>query len=449
MLLLFSVSNFRSFHGLQTLNLSANPDKSLPQNCINPDLPGLKNQRWVKGVGIYGANASGKSTLIDALKALSQFVKNSAQRKDPKDEIEEIEPFALDPNSQNIPTAFGIVFVSEKIRYEYRVAATRQQIFHESLRAFPKGSEQIWFSRDWCHKRESYEFSPKNPVGLPRDRNLEQSTLTNVLYLSKRISENRKDVEPAFRWLVNGLKFLDLSSRENGGGIGDGFTKTLLQHSNNNTREHILKLLRHADIGVTDAEVAERSLTKNELKLIEGVDEQLRTQLISQWGKEVRLTHDAGELPNIQLPWETESAGTHRFFALIGPWLDILAQGYTVCIDELETSLHPIMMRELLKLIFHDNENYHRAQIIFTTHNPLLLDTTLIRRDQIWFTDKDNQGNSHLYPITDYKPRKGESLVRGYMAGRYGAVPFIPRGLLGDKNTSADLAAKNTSNEST
>ncbi len=131
------------------------------------------------------------------------------------------------------------------------------------------------------------------------------------------------------------------------------------------------------------------------------------------------------------LEWQRESAGTQRFFALIGPWLDILENGYTVCIDEIETSMHPIMVRELLKLIFSESENTGGAQVIFTTHNPLFLDGTLLRRDQVWFTDKDEEGAAHVYPLTEYQPRQGESLIRGYLAGRYGAVPFVPRGLLG------------------
>jgi AAA15 family ATPase/GTPase len=104
-------------------------------------------------------------------------------------------------------------------------------------------------------------------------------------------------------------------------------------------------------------------------------------------------------------------------------------------VDELETSMHPLMVRELLRLFFSIKENPNGAQILFTTHNPLLLDATLLRRDQVWFTDKDADGEAHLYPLTDYGPRKGESLVRGYLSGRYGAVPFVPAGLLGSFET--------------
>ena len=101
--------------------------------------------------------------------------------------------------------------------------------------------------------------------------------------------------------------------------------------------------------------------------------------------------------------------------------------------------MHPLMVRELLRLFMSAEVNRMGAQLIFTTHNPLLLDTTLMRRDQIWFTDKDDTGASHLYPLTDYSPRKGESLVRGYMAGRYGAVPFVPTGLLGTPSSPDEV----------
>ena len=145
----------------------------------------------------------------------------------------------------------------------------------------------------------------------------------------------------------------------------------------------------------------------------------------------MRLSHRGRGPETVPFPWEAESAGTHRLFGLAGPWLDILENGYTVCMDELETSMHPLMVIALLRLLFSEATNPKGAQVIFTTHNPLLLDSTLLRRDQVWFADKDDHGEAHLYPLTDYAPRKGESLVRGYLAGRYGAVPFIPQGLLG------------------
>jgi len=109
--------------------------------------------------------------------------------------------------------------------------------------------------------------------------------------------------------------------------------------------------------------------------------------------------------------------------------MDILENGYLVFIDEIETSLHPLLVKELIKLIQNPEVNSHGAQVVFTTHSPALLDTELLRRDQIWFTEKDENGATNLYPLSDYQPRKGEAIAKGYLAGRYGAVPFIPEGL--------------------
>jgi ABC-type transport system involved in cytochrome c biogenesis ATPase subunit len=438
MLLQFSFSNFRSFRGLQTLNLVAgNRDKSLPGNCITPNLPGLKGKllRWNKGAAIYGANASGKTTVLEALKAFAEMVKLSAKLTDPKEPITQITPFALDPAAAAEPTAFAVSFIQDAVRYEYRVAATREHVWHESLRSFPSDKEQIWFSRDWSEEMRDHIYGHATPGTFVRDPGLEKRTLPNALHLSKLVSENNKQVEPVFRWFKDRLSFLDLSVRSR---LGEGFSmrqiidKTALMPP-------LLELLRHADIGVTGASVRETDIAEAELLRIRPlIPEGQREDFTKAKLLQAELLHSAPGGGSLPLDWEVESAGTRRLFALAGPWLDILQKGNVVCIDELETSMHPLMVRELLRLFFSEKENPNRAQLLFTTHNPLLLDPTLIRRDQIWFTDKNNEGSAYLYPLTDYEPRQGESLVRGYMAGRYGAVPFVPGGLLGSfKNGAA------------
>lgn len=430
MLLQFSFSNFRTFRGLQTLNLVAgNRDKTLPENCITPSLPGLTGKllRWNKGAAIYGANASGKTTVLEALSALADMVKLSAKLTDPKEPIAQIDPFALDPAAAAEPTAFVVSFIQDGVRYEYRVAATRERIQHESLRSFPSVQEEEWFTRDWSEEAGGHVFGPEKPKTFKRDPLLEKRTLPNALHLSKLISENDKQVEPVFRWFKDRLRFLDLSARSR---FGDGFSMRQFAESTP-LKERILALLRHADIGVTGASVREEPRDEAELQTILKLipadkQEEFRK---AKW-LQAELLHRGPGGVSLPLNWEVESAGTHRLFALAGPWLDVLQKGYIVCIDELETSMHPLMVRELLRLFFSDKENANRAQILFTTHNPLLLDPTLIRRDQVWFTDKDDEGAAHIYPLTDYEPRQGESLVRGYLAGRYGAVPFVPSGLL-------------------
>jgi len=428
MLLQFSVSNYRCFRQLQTLSLaSSSQDKTVPENLIAKDLPGLSGKHWLKGVAIYGGNASGKSTVIEALKALATMVTQSGSMTDPADPIPQIEPFGLAPEQAESPTAFAVSLVAGGVRFEYRVAATRSRIWHESLRAFPGAKAQLWFSRDWNADTAAYEWTPDRPSGFERDRCLEGDTLANMLFLSKHVASNRKELEPVFRWFKNGVRFLDLSHRRK---MSLHFTQEQVGRRTA-LHEPILDLMRHADLGVTGARIVEMTPSQEMLEMIEGAPDAMKEDLRKRWLVTPELLHRGAGESAVPLPWSSESAGTQRFFALAGPWLDILANGYTVLVDELETSMHPLMVRELLRLLFSSETNPHGAQIIFTTHNPLLLDMTLIRRDQVWFTEKDPTGEGHLYPLTDFAPRNTESLVRGYMAGRYGGVPVFPRGLLG------------------
>jgi hypothetical protein len=428
MILQFSVSNYRCFRTQQTLNLAASSqDKSLPDNCIATDFPSMAGKRWIKGLALYGANASGKTSILGALETLTELVITSARMTDPKEPIKQIEPFALCPSQAVVPTAFALMFVADGVRYEYRVAATRERIWHESLRAFPNKVEQLWFSRDWNAESQIYTWSPERPTGFKRDPQLEGYTLSNVLFLSKAVASNRTDLEPVFRFFKERLRFLDLSAHSR---LGTRFTLKRIQNQTP-LHDQIVELIRHADLGVTQAQVIEERPPEEEVdKMLVNLPPDVREKMLKDRWLKPQLTH-RGSSVEVPLPWDSESAGTHRLFGLAGPWLDILSNGYTVCVDELETSMHPLMVRELLRLFFCPVANPKGAQILFTTHNPLLLDATLLRRDQVWFTDKDAEGESHLYPLTDYSPRKGESLVRGYLAGRYGAVPFVPAGLLG------------------
>lgn len=426
MILQFSVSNFRSLKERQTLNFSAsNYDKSLPQNCIAKELPGLKGRRWLKAIALYGPNASGKSSVIDALRALEHIVQNSSKTTDGDQSISSIQPFALQQQNASEPTAFALSFVCDNVRYEFRMAATRERVVYESLRSFPDGHERLWYSRVWNPSLKDFEWNSGDRNQYSMDKNRVEYTLPNVLYLSKAVSLGDTQLAPIFRWFRTNLRFLDLSSRQPL--VSNTFTAEQFVQ-NTHLAPSILQLLTHADLGIVNAKVTEEKLEPEFVDKFGALFPSLQESIKNSVNHKVELSHrGVGNYQGI-LPWELESAGTQRLFALAGPWLDTISNGWTLCIDELETSMHPIMTRELLRLLFADNTS--ESQIIFTTHNPILLDPTLLRRDQIWFADKDDCGQSHLYPLSDYHPRKGESLVRGYLAGRYGAVPFIPSGLV-------------------
>jgi AAA15 family ATPase/GTPase len=273
-----------------------------------------------------------------------------------------------------------------------------------------------------------YEWA-KPSTAFKQDKSLQDKTRENSLFLSVGPQFNHAQLTQVFNWFKNNLRFIHLSADSM---LFPGFTAELVAKPTHHDR--ILNLLRSADIGVADAKIREKEISVEELK--QNVPPSLLARLEKDGavkpGKtvEINLTHKAEGVEPVALDFdEEESAGTRRFFSLIGPWTDILDSGYTVFVDEIETSLHPILVKELLKLVLCSKNNPKGAQVVFTTHNPVLLDGSLMRRDQIWFTEKSPVGATHLYPLTDYQPRKDEALAKGYLAGRYGAIPFMPEGL--------------------
>lgn len=428
MLIEFKTANFRSIREEQTLSLVVNKaDKDMASCVIERTLPGLSGISYLKGAAIYGANASGKSNVINAIQFLSRFVKISATKLQPGD-LTGAEPFKLDRESSGKPSEFEITFVADGTRFIFGLLLTPQRVLEEYLIAYPKGVPQKWFYRTFNEEKNTYDWS-KPSTGFKSDKSLQEKTRENNLFLSVGSHWNHPQLIPVFNWFKNNLRFLPLNADAL---VNPRFTANLLAKPTHYDR--ILNLLRSADIGINGAKIEESEVSIDDLK--KNLPPFLLAEIESSGelkpGKhvEIELTHKAEGIEPVSLDFEDEeSAGTRRFFALIGPWIDILDNGYTVFIDEIETSLHPILVRELLKLLFCSKNNPKDAQVVFTTHNPVLLDNTLMRRDQIWFTEKSPTGTTHLYPFTDYQPRKDEARAKGYLAGRYGAIPFIPEGL--------------------
>jgi hypothetical protein len=446
MLIEFKVSNYRSIREEQTFSLVAsNSDKELPSCVIERDLPSLSGVKFLKGAAIYGANASGKSNVVQAIRFLAEFVKGSVTRLKPGDSTG-TEPFKLDQTSASEPSKFEITFVADGVRYLFGLLVTEQRVVEEYLVAYPKGAPQRWYHRTFNEEKNTYTWA-KPSIAFKHDKDLQEKTRENSLFLSVGPQFNHPQLTKAFNWFKTNLRFIQLADE----GLAQWTTARLIAKPTHHDR--LLNLLKSADIGITDAKIQEKdAFNSTELRQRVPPDllpemESLITAVESFNAKakakfspdkvaepvkrmEINLTHKAEGIDPVSLDYEEEeSAGTQRFFSLIGPWMDTLDNGYTVLIDEIETSLHPILVKELLELLFSSQYNTKGAQIVFTAHNPILLDSTLLRRDQIWFTEKSSAGATHLYPLTDYKPRKDEALAKGYLAGRYGAIPYLPDGL--------------------
>lgn len=440
MLIEFKVTNFRSIREEQTFSLvAAKTDKDLPACVIERELPGLSGVKFLNGAAIYGANASGKSNVLAAIKYVSDFVQQSATRIQPGDKTG-AEPFKLDRASATKPSEFEVTFVADGVRFVFGFAVTPERVIEEYLVAYPKGAPQRWYHRKFNVKTKSYEWAIPS-TAFKQDKSLQDKTRENSLFLSVGPQFNHTQLTQVFNWFKNKLHFIHPSAESGlrpdfaatyspgtastlalgaGSRLCPDFAATAWQITNPTHYDRIVNLLRSADFGVADARVQQLNI------MVEDPESEL------EQGDDFRinLTHKAEGIEPVALDFDDEeSAGTRRFFALIGPWMDILENGYTVFVDEIETSLHPVLVKELLKLVFSSKNNSKGAQVVFTTHNPVLLDSTLMRRDQVWFTEKSPNGATHLYPLTDYQPRKDEALARGYLAGRYGAIPFLPEGL--------------------
>jgi uncharacterized protein len=428
MLIDFKVTNFRSIREEQTLSLVAsNYEKDLPDCVIERDLPGLSGVKFLRGAAIYGANASGKSNVLQAIKFLDDFVCRSVTKIQPG-ESTGTEPFKLDQTSTTQPSKFEITFVAENVRYLFGLSLTTQRVIEEYLVAYPKGLPQRWYHRTYDEEQQIYTWA-RPATGFKRDKSLEEKTRANSAFLSVAPQFNHPQLTPVFNWFQTNFHFIQLSADE---GFSPNFTAKQLAKPSHHGR--ILTLLKNADIGVSDVKV-DRKINKTGVFtkfFSEGGVGNLTVEEVMAYREEmkIQLSHKVDGMAPVSLDFESEeSAGTRRFFSLIGPWLDILESGKTVFIDEIETSLHPLLIKGLLKLLFSAENNPKGAQVVFTTHNPIFLDTTLMRRDQIWFTEKSSTGATHLYPLTDYQPRKDEALAKGYLSGRYGGIPFIPEGL--------------------
>jgi AAA15 family ATPase/GTPase len=192
---------------------------------------------------------------------------------------------------------------------------------------------------------------------------------------------------------------------------------------NETDKPQILKFLQAADLAITNVEIKMKRDQQIRVSFEQGkasLETKAETDIPA-----ATLFHQGKDNNSFGLDLNEESHGTQRLFAYAGPILDILRNGKILIVDELDASLHPKMVRFLISLIQNADINQNNAQLIFTTHNTSLLDMDLLRRDQIWFMEKDADQASHLYPLTDFSPRKGEALEKGYLMGRYGALPFF------------------------
>lgn len=416
MLIEFSVENFRSIKNEARLSLVAGPGKEhRDSNVMIPEL----NQRvratpLLRSAAIYGANAAGKSNLIRALYTMQQIVIQSGR------EIGDlpVTPFRFSPESIDRPTTFELVGIVNRMRFQYGFSATAGVVTEEWLYAWPLGRIQFWFER--TTDAESGEAKCKFGNKLAGDKEVwRRATRPNALLLSTAVTLNSEQLRPIFDWFSENLHV--------GGSVGwgGGFS---VQWCEGDRKDEVVQFLRAADFGIDDLRMVKKEFTLDMLPSDMPADlkNQMKEELSGTELVEIRLRHKTKHGQLVELPLNEESDGTQKIFELAAPWVDTFDNGHVIVLDELHEHLHPALVRFLVSRFHDPMANANGAQLIFSTHDTSILNQEVFRRDQIWFCERNARQETSVFPLTDFRPRRGvENLERSYLGGRYGAVPVL------------------------
>jgi len=407
MLIEFSVTNFRSIKDKQSFNLIATSDKYLSDNIFPFD----DEVNLLKTVAIYGGNATGKSNLLSAINFIETFVISSSNNKTAGEPIDGAIPFALSHNYEKAPSEFEIVFAIQGIRHQYGFSVTKDRVIEEYLFVYPNGEEQEWFYRTCEDVEQCIELSKFIDGNEEYINAIKQATRDNALFISTAAQLNHPQFIAIMQWFMDSIAVIPLY------GLSKRYSTNLLKQEEK--KRALLTLLKTADFSIVD--IKSRLITEEELQEFPN---ELRKIIQPDVLDTFHAHNDNQKLIRFDFD-EDESRGTRAFFALSGPVLDVLEKGKVLIVDEINSSLHPKLVKSIIKL-FHDKKtNPFNAQLIFVTHDTTLFDMGILRDDQFWLVERDNLQATHVYPLSDYEIKEGESLQKGYLRGRYGGIPHI------------------------
>jgi len=418
MLVNFRVENFKSFKDLVEFSMEATKLKKLK----NSNTFTVNNISLLTSAVIYGANASGKSSIIDAIKSMKNIIKNSIDIE--KSKHYKARPFLLSKETEDKQTIFEIEFVIEQTVYRYGfeididAKILKEWLFQKKLKS--RARYTYLFERDENDILISSNFKEGNK--------LIDKTRDNALFLTVVAQFNGEISESIIKWLDK-LNILSNTKSE----MFERYSFSKLDDSK--FKDKIVSLIKSADIGIYDISVSHVSFDElvkedpNLGELPEFIIEKIKEDGMST----IKTEHIQYYKDNTFSKMKTfdlsfESDGTQKLLALTAPILDALEGGDILIIDELDNSLHTELVEAIIKLFNSENTNPNNAQLIFTTHDTNLLDQALFRRDQIWFTQKSTLGQSELYSLVEYgkgKTRDDLALEKNYLDGRFGAIPHI------------------------
>lgn len=414
MILSFRTRNFRSF--AEDVVISMRPVRAYKEHGEN--MHHINDVDVLKVAAVYGPNASGKSNLVKAIAFMRRTVVDSLKRGS-VDKID-VEPFDLDEQKRMEPSEFDIEILIGDYVYRYGFSVRDDSVVAEWLYRSRGGARSVART---LFIREGNKILESNSRILREMDFLDMKTLlSNSLLLPRLDQLNNETAKKIMRWFAN-LQVLFGSRSQRYGAFS-------VRHIDDvEFRDKMMQFLRFADSSIKDVYVKSRAVEWEELpmrmrmalprKARESFAVEEHTVLVSRFDRQGK-----------QVPFdleEKESEGTIKMFELSGPLTDILKNGRTLVIDEMEAKLHPLLTKRIVSLFSSEIWNPKNAQLIFITHDVTIMRHSGLRRDQIWFCDKDRYGVSDLYSLAEVKStakaRREDNLEKKYLEGRFGAVP--------------------------
>lgn len=414
MILQFKIKNFRSYKEETIFSLEANSSDQKLENVLAKKV-GKQNLKILKASIIYGANASGKSNILRALFELTHLILN-------KPKIEEslriYIPFLFDSNNTEKPSEFELTFVGPSdIKFKYKIVVQKKIILEEELYYYPNGKITKVFIREKYNKDSIVQ---KGVLGEAIGKK-EINVFANQLLLSKFGDDEPHEMLTEVFLYFKTYEIINATNADHKGYINRKVSEDL--YDNQNLRKRLAKLIKAADTKINDIDIHR---LKDEQ--IDSLNDDVK-RIINKNPYVVFGIHDLYKKDKIigeeVLQFEEESTGTQSLYILGGKILRTLESGGVLVVDELDNSLHPFITKMIVMIFQSKKLNKKNAQLIFTTHDVSLLDRDLIRRDQIWLSEKNHQGATDLYSLQDFDVREDTPFEKWYLAGKFGGLPKI------------------------
>ncbi len=416
MLIEFSVANYASFRARQTLSMAAAPQLRKKENLFEVKLGKDKLPKLLKAVAIYGPNASGKSNLLQALEDLGKIVGNKPTTQEAPLKVSS---FRFDRSLADQPSEFEVHFIKSGCRYSYELHATRERICLERLIHYPNGIEKLLYHRERMALGEHYKYGDSLEGGSDLHAVWSKLTGPKTTFISQAVANSNEELtqlSKPFSWLTKACIFVSGDMTP----IAD-HAQDLLR-KNSNFRESLAQLLGDVDIPISKIRIDKASEHSKEFLENFSITQDRKESLVTI------LTHKTA-LGEADFNFWEESKGTQNLMGFWLPWtvFRIGAEdddiGQILVVDELDASLHPSIAAELVRRTIDADSG--ACQLIFTTHNTNLMDRKILRRDQFWLTERDENGATQLRSVYDFRGRGDEDIEKRYFEGRYRSLPHV------------------------